>query len=73
MTHIVPRSYIRAKAARHHAAGLPRDAHGMNWHADALPTWLHEFDRLEAAKTSPASHAAPAGRGRVEVGQRCAP
>jgi hypothetical protein len=64
---IVPRAHILAKAARDHAAGQPRDAHGFNWHAPCLPAYLAEFDRL--AQASPQSHAAPAGQRRVELAQ----
>jgi hypothetical protein len=67
---IVPRAHILAKAARDHAAGQSRDAHGFNWHAPCLPAYLAEFDRLAAAgKPSHKSHAAPAGQRRVELAQ----
>lgn len=39
---------IRAKARSAFKRGLGRDAHEMNWHAIALPTWLEEYDRLAA-------------------------
>jgi len=43
---IVSKESIRAKARDAYAAGLPRHAHGMNWHAPALADWLAEYDRL---------------------------
>jgi hypothetical protein len=42
----------------------PRDSHCMNWFAPALPHWLEGYDSV-----SRASHAAPAGRARVELAQ----
>lgn len=42
---IIPRSLIEAKTCRAFFDGLPRDFHGMNWHAAALPVWLAAYDR----------------------------
>lgn len=64
--HIVPRAHIIAKAQRDHAAGKKRDDHGFNWHALCLPAYLAEFDRLAESQQS---HAAPAGRARVDLAQ----
>lgn len=62
--HIISRETIRARARAAFEAGAGRDDHNMNWHAPALRTWLHEYDRLAAAaKASPASHSA-AGQGK---------
>lgn len=75
---IITRDTIRARARAAFEAGLPRDEHGMNWHADALPTWLEEFDRCAyVAKAdlelcginSQQSHAAPAGRRQFDLRQ----
>jgi hypothetical protein len=48
MSEIVSRENIRERARLAFAAGKCRDSHEMNWHAPALPTWLHEYDRLAA-------------------------
>lgn len=61
---IVTVAHIISKARRDHAEGKPIEDHGFNWHAVCLPAYLAERERL--AQASPASHAAPAGRGRVE-------
>lgn len=67
---LVTRDRIRAMASEAFHAGRHRDSHGFNWHADALPTWLEEFDRLTAqANASPQSHSAPAGRQGFDVRQ----
>lgn len=67
---IVAITDIQRRARAHFNAGGKRDDHGFNWHADALVHWLAERERLAAAgKVSHASHAAPAGRARVELAQ----
>jgi hypothetical protein len=45
---IITRDLIEARARAAHEAGKGRDEHGFNWHADALPAWLAEWDRCEA-------------------------
>lgn len=45
---IISVGIIRKRARKAFFAGLPRSAHDMNWHADALPTWLAEYDRCAA-------------------------
>lgn len=46
MSEIISREQIRERARAAFMAGKDRDSHEMNWHAVALPTWLHEYDRL---------------------------
>lgn len=48
MSEIISREQIRERARAAFKAGRSRDSHEMNWHALALPTWLHEYDQLAA-------------------------
>lgn len=50
MQSIVTIDMVREIARAAHAAGRGRADHGMNWHAAALPHWLDEWDRCEAAR-----------------------
>lgn len=45
---IISREQIRKRARAAFRAGKSRDAHEMNWHADARLTWLTEYDHLVA-------------------------
>jgi hypothetical protein len=67
---IVSIDHIRNKGRAAALRGDKRDSHGMNWLAAALPHWLSGFDSVKQA--SPASHGAPAGRGRVDAAQAVA-
>ena len=67
---IISKETIKRRARDAFKSGRGRDSHGFNWHADALPTWLEEFDRLaRAAQASSASHTAPAGHQRIDLHQ----
>jgi hypothetical protein len=67
---IISRATQRKRGFTAHAARRPRNSHGMNPGALALPDWLEGWDY--GASLAPTQNHAPAARPRFDVRQGAA-